>query len=160
MLCNNLKLYSDKTEMPVIGTRQQHAKVQDLSIKIHALVVSRLDSTNSLLYSLPAAELKKLQKIQNSAARTLTGASKSSIEAAVLAAPSVLEYKILMLDFKCSHGFAPYYLETLLAKYEPARMTRSASDGYPLKSNSKKLKTARDRSFSHAVPTLWNKLPY
>ena len=134
MLCNSLKLNSDKTEMLVIGTRQQHAKVQGISIKIdrdtiepkdearnlgvifdkymtlkahvnalcksaryylhninvarryltteaaekaiHAFVVSQLDGTNSLLYGLPAIELKKLQKIQNSAARMLTGASK------------------------------------------------------------------------------------
>ena len=212
MLCNNLKLNGDKTEMLLIGTRQQHAKVQGLSIRIgrdtiepidearnlgvifdkhmalkvhvnescksaryylhninvarryltteaaekamHALFVSRLDSTNSLLYGLPAIELKKLQKVQNSVARILTGASKYDHITPVLKqlhwlpVSARIEYKILMLTFKCLHGLAPHYLQALVPKYEPVRMTRSACDSYLLKHNRSSLKTVGDRSFS------------
>ena len=223
MLCNNLKLNSDKTEMLVIGTRQQHAKVLGLSIKIdgdtiepideaqnlgiifdkhmtlkahvnavyklakcylhninvaqkyltaeaaekviHVFVVSWLDGTNSLLYGLLAIELKKLQKIQYSAARILTGASKYDHITPVLKQlhwlpVSRIEYKILMLAFKFLHGLAPHYLQALVPKYEPACMTRSACDSYLLKHNWTSLKTVGDRSFSYAAPTLWYKLPY
>ena len=78
---------------------------------IYAFVVSRLDGTNSSLYCLPAIELEKLQKIQNSAARILTGASKYDHITPMLKqlhwlpVSSRIEYKILMLAFKCLHGF-------------------------------------------------------
>ena len=133
---------------------------------IHAFNVSRLDGTNSLLYGLPAIELKRLQKIQNSAARMLTGASKYDHITPVLKqlhwlpVSSRIEYKILMLAFKCLHGLATHYLQALVPKYEPVRMTRSACDRYLLKHNWTSLKTAGDRSFGHAAPTLRNKLPY
>ena len=39
---------------------------------IHSFITSRLDSNNALLYGLPANELYRLQKIQNTAARILT----------------------------------------------------------------------------------------
>ena len=40
---------------------------------VHALVMSRLDSCNAVLYGLPDAPLQKLQLVQNSAARLVTG---------------------------------------------------------------------------------------
>ena len=40
---------------------------------VHALVMSRLDCCNALLYGLPDAQLQKLHLVQNSAARLVTG---------------------------------------------------------------------------------------
>ena len=48
MLCNNLTLNGDKTEMLVIGTRQQHAKVQGLSIKIEGDTIEPIDEARNL----------------------------------------------------------------------------------------------------------------
>ncbi len=132
---------------------------------IQAFVVSRLDCTNSLLYGLPACELKKLQKVQNSAARILTGVARDAHMTPVLAKlhwlPIVcrIEYKILMLTYKCMNDLAPQYLADSLKKKNHARFTRAANDTSLLSETSTKLVTAGDRAFSHAAPLLWNRLP-
>ena len=43
---------------------------------IHAFVTSALDNLNVLLYKLPENELQRLQRIQNCAAKTITGGRK------------------------------------------------------------------------------------
>ena len=40
---------------------------------VHALVMSRLDYCNAVLYGIPDAQLQKLQLVQNAAARLVTG---------------------------------------------------------------------------------------
>ena len=65
-----------------------------------------------------------------------------------------------MLAFKYLHELAPHYMQALVPKYEPARMTRSACHSYLLKHKWTSLKTAGDRSFRYAAQTLWNKFPY
>ena len=73
---------------------------------IYAFVLSRLDCNNSLLYGLPSCELKKLQRVQNAAARILTGERRRCHITPVLKSPhwlpitSRIEYKILMLPLQ------------------------------------------------------------
>ena len=43
---------------------------------IQAFVISRLDSNNALLQGLPSCELKKIQRVQNAAARLLVGVKR------------------------------------------------------------------------------------
>ena len=44
---------------------------------VNSLVISRLDYCNSLLYDIPKYQRDKLQRIQNTAARMITGARSS-----------------------------------------------------------------------------------
>ena len=123
---------------------------------IHASVVSRLDCINALLYGLPAIELRKLQKIQNSAARA---SYHPSIETTTLAVSIIKNRE--QDSYHCFQMFTRIGTSISgVPKYEQAPMTRSACDGYILKYNWTSLKTARDCSFSHAAPTLWNNLPH
>ena len=45
---------------------------------IQALVISRLDYCNSILYGIPAIQTNKLQRVQNAAARLLTNTPRFS----------------------------------------------------------------------------------
>jgi len=46
---------------------------KNLKLLVNALVISQLDYCNSILYGLPNRELDKLQRVQNTAARLITG---------------------------------------------------------------------------------------
>ena len=113
---------------------------------------------------LPDYQLKRVQRIQNTAARILTRTRKHDHITPVLEAlhwlPVVkrIDFKILTLAYKCLHNLAPKYLEDLLEWYTPTRSLRS-SDQHLLKVPKTRLKTFGDRSFSKAAPTLWNSLP-
>ena len=74
---------------------------------IHAFVKSRLDCNNHLLYGLPRCKIEKLKKIQNTAARILTGAKRDIHITPVLKhlhwlpISCRIKYKILTLTYKC-----------------------------------------------------------
>ena len=129
---------------------------------------SRLDSCNSLLYGLPQNELERLQRVQNAAARLVSGVRGRFHTTPVLRKLHWLPiskrvmFKILLLTFKAINGLAPQYIVDLLTVYSPSRNLRSTAKGPLLKPPSlKAIKTATygDRSFSAAAPKLWNKLP-
>ncbi len=60
-----------------IGRIRRYLSKEDLKRLVNALVISRLDYANSILYGLPKYELDKLQRVQNAAARLITGKKKS-----------------------------------------------------------------------------------
>ena len=96
--------------------------IDDISAKtlMHSFVSSRLDNFNSLLCGVPDYELNKLQRIQNAAARIITGSRKfehitpSLIKLHWLPIKFRIEYKILLLTYKALNGLAPQYLSDLL----------------------------------------------
>ena len=131
---------------------------------VHAFVMCHLDICNSLLYGLPDTQLKKLQVIQNSAARMVTRTKRHESISSVLRflhwLPIKLRitFKILLLMYLCLHNMAPSYLSELLKKYVPARdLGSSQKDLYvvPLI----KTNCYGKRSFEHAAPELWNDIP-
>ena len=131
---------------------------------IHAFITARLDYCNSLLFGLPNYVIKRLQSVQNAAARLVLLARKYDhvtpllIELHWLPIQQRIIYKILLITFKALHGDAPNYISELLTKYTPGRALRSASKNLLYKPNFN-LKTYGGRSFAVAAPTLWNDLP-
>ena len=67
-------------------------------------------------------------------------------------------YKILILTYKCIHGFAPLYLQELIQEYKPTRNLRSSSKLNLISATVSTL-TYGHRSFYKASAELWNNLP-
>ena len=96
-----------------------------------ALILSRIDYCNALLAGLP--EDRRLQRIQNSAARLLTRKSKRVSATALLRSlywlpvKARIEYKIASLCHQClNNNRMPSYLSELISPYVPQRDLRSA----------------------------------
>lgn len=146
-----------------IGKVRKYLDKGATQIAIHALVTSRLDNLNSLLYGLPACQLDKLQRVQNNAARIVTRAPMRDHITPVLHTLHWLpikhrvQFKVLTLAYKAMHGEGPSYVKDMLELYSPGRALRS---GHQLLLRVPKSRTrAGDRAFSVAAPTLWNRLP-
>ena len=131
---------------------------------VHSFVTSRLDNLNALLTGLPDCLLRKLQCIQNHAAKLVTKHKKHDHvtpllkELHWLPIQQRVEYKVLLLTHKCLNDKAPQYLSSLLTPYRPARTLRSANL-HLLVEKQPRLKTYGERAFSVIAPRLWNQLP-
>ena len=132
---------------------------------IHAFVTSWLNYSNGLLFGMSAASLRKLQHVQNTAPRILTGSRKYDHITPVL--PQLhwlrveyrVQYKILLLvTYKALQGQAPSYIKDLLQFCTTGRTLRSSARD-DLYIPQTKLRTYGDRAFSAAAPNLWNSLP-
>ena len=83
---------------------------------------------------MPDSQISKLQLIQNSAARLITGCSKFSHITPVLyqlhwlPVQVCINFKIVLhvLTFQCLHDMAPTYLKEILVQYVPSRNLRSS----------------------------------
>ena len=108
--------------------------------------------------------LCRLQKVQNNAARVVSGSKKYDHITPVLKdlhwlpIRKRIEFKILLLTFKCMQGCAPLYLRELLVKQANTRTLRSNTKNL-LQIPLTNLKRFGDRAFCAYAPRLWNELP-
>ena len=131
---------------------------------VHALVMACVDYGNALLFGLLEMLLHKLQMIQNSAARLVTGTHGRDHITQVLFKLHWLpvryriELKLLVQVYQAVHRLGPAYLTSLVTPYAPTRSLSSAAHR-SLTIPQYNLERYGRRSFSVAGPSLWNNLP-
>ena len=98
------------------------------------LVEGKKTYITALLFGLPNVQIAKLQRVQNAAARLILGIGKFShitpalYELHWLPVSLRIDYKILLLTFKCIYGLAPTYLSDLISILEIRKSQDLAKD--------------------------------
>ena len=120
-----------------------------------ALVSSRFDYANSILYGAPKYNIFKLQRAQNVLARVVTRSHRRTSADALLHKLHWLPiedrifFKLALLTYKTLLIGSPSYLSTLLTIYRPPRTLRILTY-YAL---------LAQKLFRYAAPAIWNSLP-
>ena len=135
-------------------------------ILVASLVTLHLDYGNGLLIRATETIMGKYQRIQNVAAKLILNKSKTESATKVhyelhwLPIRARIEYKILLLVFKCLHNMAPKYLENLLIIKNGEGIGRNlhSNDAVTLIVPHVRNKTYAARSFSVQGPIWWNEL--
>ena len=133
---------------------------------VSALVLSPLDYANAILSGLPEVDIKKMQQVQNMAAKLVLNCSRMESSTWCLRSlhwlpiSARIEHKLLTITYKCLNGDALDYLSDLLSVIPAStRMLRFAKKYKQLVIPKVKRKTFAARSFSIKAPLLWNGLP-
>ena len=144
---------------------------QTLKVQLmHSCVLSVLDYCNSVFGSLSETNLRKLQKIQNSAVWFIFGLKGKQKHQSItpylkklhfLPVKYRIQYKIALLVFKCLNNIAPKYLSEMITIRDPNNHSlRIDEDYYLLKSPPIPQLKRTEGAFSVAAPKIWNSLPF
>ena len=139
----------------VVGIRR-YLSLEHLKTLVNSIIIGKVDNCNSLLYGISAYDRDRLQKFQNSCARTIYRKKKYDHVSGILKElhwlPSEARtyFKILCYVYKCIHDLAPRYLSDLIT----IKRSHNLSLAIP------RCRTqVGDRAFKCAGPRLWNALP-
>ena len=134
------------------------------NVAAHAFVTSKLDYGNALLAGAPKYQVKKLQTVQNAAARVVTKTGKYDHiscklkEMKWLPVGYRIKYKLNLLTWKALHGMSPEYISVLISERENGIDLRTGNSKV-LNVPKSKLKSMGDKAFSVVAPKTWNQLP-
>ena len=146
-----------------IGRIRKYLTDSAAKLLIQSLEISRMDYCNSLFAGITENLLHKLQLTQNRAARIISRTRRDQHITPVLKRLHWLpmrqrvDFKTLLLVYKCRNGLAPSYLSELLTLYEPSRSLRSQNLGL-LHVPRYRLGSYGGRSFAVYATKLWNGL--
>jgi len=138
---------------------------EDVALTVASTMVgARLDYCNSVLYGTTNVNLQKLQRVQNSLARIVTGIKRTEHITPVLARlhwlpiAARIEYKVALTTYKVVTTQQPNYLHDLIQFHSSVRQLRSSSIMNRLQADTPKTVFA-SRAFHFAAPVIWNSLP-
>ena len=149
-----------------ISSMRHYLDLKTTESLIHAFISNKIDYCNSLLSGVNKQHIDKLQKVQNRAARLCLKVSRRERHSSIsllrrlhwLPISYRIDFKILLMTFKCLHGLAPKYLSDCLQTLPSSRLRRSMYQNLLVIPRAR-TKTYGDRAFSVAAPRLWNNLP-
>ena len=129
----------------------------------HALVSSRLDYANSIMYGMSKSLTAKLQHQQNTLARIVLQTNRLNSGGPLLSelhwlpVASRIWFKIATVTHKILSTGTPSYLSFLLNHYQPTRQLCSSSSNLLVQPPSKT--EFGSLAFHTAAPQIWNGLP-
>ena len=129
-----------------------------------SIVSTRLDYCNSLLFGTSVKNIQKLQRVQNTLARVVTGTRKYDHITPVLRelhwlpVAQRIEYKVALITHKTLSTGQPHYLNSLIPEYKPTRCLRSETKRQLMKPTGLLTAVGR-RTFTRTAESVWNKLP-
>ena len=150
-----------------LNSVRAYIPLAQFAILIHSFITSRIDFCNLVYFTLPDYCRSRIQTIQNSCAKCLTGTRRfdSAKEALTtlhwLPVKARAQFKILLLVYKIFHHVpnTSMYFQDQFYIQDRVRVTRSSCKNLLSCHNSSRLSTVGDRSFYTAVVDLWNSLP-
>ena len=130
---------------------------------VHAFITSKLDHCNSLLHNVPKYVIKKLESVQNTAARLITSPHKYDHITPILfylhwlPVCERIKFKTILLTHKALQQQYLIYVQDMIRRYLTSRTVRS-SYAFRLCPVNFNLKSYGSRAFAVLAPELWNKL--
>ena len=142
----------------------------DISLKIllvKSCILSLIDYCNSLYIDHPEVYIKKLQRLMNVCIRFIYNIKLSDNYSITeymkkchfLPVKARIEYKIVVLVYKCLHDLAPNYLQNLIKLKTSLPFLRIYNDHLLLYTPKLNAVNYKNRSFSIVAPRIWNQLP-
>ena len=145
---------------------RNHFNQKGFETLMHAFITSKIDYCNSLFSGISYSSLRPLQLVQNYAARLVLRENRYTRATPLLRrlhwlpVPYRVDFKILLITYKCRNDLAPKYLTELIKSADHLHSLRVSDDSSILHIDFTYSVTMGDRAFSVYAPKKWNKLPF